>query len=63
MTSKLISGSPELSRFIVQKCLNYCSLWPIETRGAMKEFQWYCCVLGVQLVRDENGLWIEHIKF
>ena len=68
MTSKLVgvrltSGSPELSRFLVQKALNYCALWPIETRWAKQEFQWYCSAIGVQLVADENGIWLEPIKF
>ena len=60
---RLTSGSPELSRFLVQKALNYCALWPIETRVAMQEFAWVCTNLGVQLVADEAGIWIESIHF
>ena len=60
---RLISGSPELSRFIVQKCLNYCALWPVEIRSARQEFEWCCSVLRVQLVADADGVWLEPIKF
>jgi len=60
--TRLLSGSPELSRWMVQKCLNYCAMWPIETRWAMQEFQWLCTILGVQLVADANGIWLEPIS-
>lgn len=68
MTSKLegvrvVSGSPELSRWLVQKCLNYCALWPVETRWARQEFAWCCSAIRVQLVVDPNGIWLEPIKF
>lgn len=61
MSSKLLSGYPELSRFLVQRALNYCSLWPLETQWAMQEFSWICTHLGVKLVADADGIWLEPI--
>ena len=59
----LLSGSPELRRFLVQKCLDYAEMFPLETRWATQEFAWCCSIIGVQLVADENGIWLEPISF
>lgn len=55
----LLSGSPELRRFLVQKCLNYAAMLPLE----MQEFAWCCSILGVQLIADANDIWLEPISF
>jgi len=59
---RILSGNPSFRRWMVQRVLNRCALWPLAFESSVRELTWMCTCLGVQLVADDEGVWIEPIK-
>lgn len=62
ISTQVLSGQPFLRRAVTQKALDYCELWPLETRWALQEFSMICTLLGVELVADGDKVFLTQIK-